>query len=108
MNEVQQNVGVVSQASATFEGLYEKVEETSSRVKQMLELVNKVEVVSVQMKKISQSQVHATDQIVQSVDGMNQQTKNVAENSTTVAEEVGKLENESKKLMNYIGSFQVE
>ena len=107
VNEVQDNVEVVSGASAAFEGLYGKVEETSYRVKQMIELVNKVDVVSEQMEEISQSQLHATEQIVQSADGLNQQTKNVASNSATVAEEAEKLEKESKELMKHIGRFQV-
>ncbi len=107
VNEVQDNVGVISQASATFEGLYEKVEDTSHRVKQMIELVNKVDGVSIQMGEISRSQLHATEQIVLSVEGMDKQTKNVAVNSATVAEEAEKLETESKELMNHIGRFQV-
>ena len=107
VDEVQENVGVVSEASAAFEGLYEKVEETSHRVKQMIELVNKVDAVSVQMEEISQSQLQATEQIVQSADGLNQQTKNVATNSSSVAEEAEKLEAESKELMNHISKFRV-
>ena len=107
VDEVQENVGVVSEASASFEGLYEKVEETSHRVKQMIELVNKVDAVSVQMEEISQSQLQATEQIVQSADGLNQQTKNVATNSSSVAEEAEKLEAESKELMNHISKFRV-
>lgn len=46
-------------------------------------------------------------QIVLSVEGMGRQTKNVAVNSATVAEEAEKLEMESKELMNHIGRFQV-
>lgn len=107
VNEVQANVGVVSEASAAFEGLYEKVEETSNRVKQMIELVNKVDAVSEQMEEISKSQLQATEQIVQSAEGLDRQTKNVAANSTTVAEEAEKLEAESKELMSHIGKFQV-
>ncbi len=72
--EVQTNVKIVSEASATFEGLYGKVDETSHRVEQMIELVGKVDEISKQMEKISRSQVEATDQIVQSAEELNQQT----------------------------------
>ncbi|MBQ3513053.1 MAG: methyl-accepting chemotaxis protein [Lachnospiraceae bacterium] len=107
VDEVQMNVGVVSEASATFEGLYEKVYETSQRVKQMIELVDRVDKVSKQMEEISQSQLQASEQIVQSTEELNQQTKNVTKNSCTVAEGAEKLEKESKELMNRIGKFKV-
>lgn len=107
VNEVQENVGVVSNASAAFEGLYEKVEETSQRVKQMIELVNKVDSVSVHMEQISQDQLQSTEHIAQSADGLNQQTKNVTQDSYAVAKEAEKLETESKELMKRISKFQV-
>lgn len=107
VNEVQKNVGVVSNASAAFEGLYEKVEETSQRVKQMIELVNKVDSVSVHMEQISQNQLQSTKHIAQSADGLNQQTKNVTQDSYAVAKEAEKLETESKELMKRISKFQV-
>lgn len=106
VDEVQTNVGIVSEASATFESLYGKVEETSGRVKQMIELVSKVEKVSQLMDDISKSQAQATEQIVQSTGELSEQTHNVTEGSYTVAENAGELKKESMELMGRIGRFK--
>lgn len=107
VEEVQANVAVVSEASDTFDGLYEKVEETNQRVSQMIELVGKVEEVSGMMKEISRNQVQAADQIAQSAEGLNQQTRNVTNGSSLVAESADELKKESMELMNRISQFRV-
>ena len=107
VTEVQANVGIVSEASATFEGLYGKVEETSRRVEQMIELVGKVDAVSQQMEEISRSQAEAAEQILQSTDELNQQTQNVTDGSNTVAEGAEELKRESMELMGRISKFKV-
>ncbi|MBO5260327.1 MAG: methyl-accepting chemotaxis protein [Agathobacter sp.] len=107
VEEVQANVEVVSEASATFEGLYQKVEETNQRVNQMIDLVGKVEEVSGMMKEISRNQVQAADQIAQSAEGLNQQTRNVTSGSSLVAESADELKKESMELMNRISQFKV-
>lgn len=107
VDEVQANVSIVSEASATFENMYGKVDETSHRVKQMIELVGKVEEVSKLMDEISRNQAQATEQIVQSTEELNEQTQNVAEGSYTVAESAGQLKKESMELMGRIDRFRV-
>ncbi|MBQ7774440.1 MAG: methyl-accepting chemotaxis protein [Lachnospiraceae bacterium] len=104
--EVQKNVGIVSTASATFEELFGKVEETGRRVDQMLELVSKVDKVSGQMEQIARSQVQATEQMVQSADELNQQTKSVTDGSNAVAEGAEELKRESEVLIERIGKFK--
>lgn len=106
VEEVQANVGIVSEASTTFDNLYGKVEETSGRVKQMIELVSKVEKVSQLMDEISRSQAQATEQIVQSTGELSEQTHNVTEGSYTVAENAGELKKESMELMGRMGRFK--
>lgn len=59
------------------------------------------------MKEISRNQVQAADQIVQSADGLNQQTKNVTSGSSLVAESADELKKESMELMNRISQFKV-
>lgn len=105
--EVQTNVEVASEARDTFEGLYEKVEETSQRVKQMIELVDKVDIVSKEMEEISASQAQAAEQIARSAEGLNQQTHNITVGSCTVAEGAVALETESEKLLGRIGIFKI-
>ena len=106
--EVQSNVDKVAVASATFEGLYGKIDETNARVEQMINLVTEVDVVAKQMEEIFGSQVQATEQIVQSAEELNRQTVNVAEGSVTVAENATELQKESMELMERIGRFRVE
>lgn len=108
MAEVQANVDKVSVASATFEDLYGKVEETNSRVQQMINLVTEVDQVAKQMEEIFGSQVQATEQIVQSAEELNRQTVNVAEGSCTVADNAVELQKESMELMDRVGRFRVE
>lgn len=107
VTEVQANVDVVSEARDTFEGLYEKLDETSNRVKEMIALVDKVDVVSREMEEISASQAQAAEQIANSAEGLSQQTQNVTENSCVVAESAAALEKESEKLTSRIGKFKI-
>ncbi len=108
MAEVQSNVQMVSVASATFENLYGIVDETSKKVKKMINLVTQVDAVSQQMEEIFGSQVAATEQIVQSAEELNVQTENVSKGSCTVADNAGDLQKESVELMNRISRFKVD
>lgn len=105
--EVQLNVEVASEAKDTFESLYGKVKETSQRVKQMIELVDKVDIVSKEMEEISASQAQAAEQIARSAEGLNQQTHSITTGSCTVAESAKELETESEKLLDRIGTFRI-
>ena len=105
--EVQTNVEVVSEARDAFEGLYGKVKETSHRVKQMIELVDKVDSVSKEMEEISASQANAAEQIARSAEGLNQQTHDITSGSCTVAESAEALEIEAEKLLGRIGEFKI-
>lgn len=107
VTEVQANVSLVTEAGATFEDLYGKVDETNSRVEQMLELVIKVDEVAKQMDVISRSQAEAAEQIVQSTDALNSQTRTVKEGSNAVAEGAEGLKKESNALMSRISKFKV-
>lgn len=107
VTEVQANVSLVTEAGATFEDLYGKVDETNSRVEQMLELVIKVDEVAKQMDSISRSQAEAAEQIVQSTDALNSQTRTVKEGSNAVAEGAEGLKKESNALMSRISKFKV-
>lgn len=105
--EVQSNVEVASEAKDTFESLYGKVKETSQRVKQMIELVDKVDIVSKEMEEISASQAQTAEQIARSAEGLNQQTHSITTGSCTVAESAKELETESEKLLDRIGTFRI-
>ncbi len=106
--EVQSNVQMVSIASATFDNLYESIEQTGRSVKQMLRLVTQVDEVSQQVEQIFGSQVEATDNIVRSAEELNVHTMNVSKGSCTVAENAGELQKESVELMNKISRFKVQ
>lgn len=107
VGEVQTNVKIVSEASLTFESLYEKVDETSHRVEQMIALVGKVDDISKQMEEISKSQVQAADQMVQSTEELNQQTRNVTVGSNTVAGSAEELKREAIELRDKMRRFIV-
>lgn len=105
--EVKKNVETVSGASATFEGLYQKVDETSHRVDCMIGLVEQVNDVAGQVEQITESQVEAAEQIVVSADILNEHTRNVTDGSNTVARNAEELKKESADLMDRMSQFKV-
>lgn len=107
VTEVKKSVEIVADASDTFEGLYDKVDETSRRVDKMINLVGKVDDVAGSMEEITRSQVQATEQIVSSADTLSQHTRNVAEDSNTVADSAQQLKKESMELAGRIDKFKV-
>lgn len=107
VSEVKKSVEIVADASDTFDGLYDKVDETSRRVDKMIGLVGQVDDVAGSMEETTRSQVQATEQIVQSADTLNQHTKNVAADSNAVAESAQQLKKESMELAGRIDKFKV-
>lgn len=107
VEEVQANVNIVSGASATFDELYRKVDETSNRVKQMIEFVDKVGEVSKQVSDITKSQLEATERIADSTEELNVQTSNVSNGCVTVADNAEKLKSESAELINRMSRFKI-
>ena len=108
VNEVQKNLGIVSDARETFDILYEKVEETSQRVAKMIAAVGQVDAVANQMEQITIDQVHATEQIAQSARDLDQHTKNVVADSNIVADSAEELKKESMELIERMSGFRIE
>lgn len=108
VNEVQKNLGIVSDARETFDILYEKVEETSQRVAKMIAAVGQVDAVANQMEQITVDQVHATEQIAQSARDLDQHTKNVVADSNIVADSAEELKKESMELIERMSGFRIE
>ncbi|MBQ8598473.1 MAG: methyl-accepting chemotaxis protein, partial [Lachnospiraceae bacterium] len=107
VSEVQKSVVIVADASDTFDGLYDKVDETSRRVDKMIELVGRVDDVAGSMEQTTRSQVQATEQIVQSADTLSEHTRNVAADSNTVAESAQQMKKEAMELAGRIDKFKV-
>lgn len=107
VSEVERNVETVSGASATFEGLYQKVDETGHRVGSMIGLVEQVSDVARQMEEITESQVQAAEQIAASADILREHTQNVTNGSNTVAENAEELKRESAELTDRMNQFKV-
>ncbi len=107
VSEVQKNVEIVSDASATFESLYEKVDETSRRVEDMIGLVGRVNDVAMQMEQITGSQLQATEKIVVSADALSRHTGSVTADSHTVAENAEELKKESAQLTDKMSQFKL-
>ncbi len=107
VNEVKKNVEIVADAGDTFDGLYNKVDETSHHVDKMIRLIGKVDEVASTMEEITRSQVQATEQIVCSADTLSEHTKDVETDSIAVAESAQKLKSESMELAERIAKFKV-
>lgn len=107
VKEVKSNAAMVTEASTTFEELYVKVEETSRRVGQMIELVDKIDGIAVQMEEITGSQMQATEAIVQSARGLEQHTQNLSVSSNTVADSAEELKKEAVVLSEKMDKFRL-
>ena len=107
VSEVEKNVGIVSETRSTFIGLYEKVEETSRRVEQMIKLIGNVDSVTGQMKKITENQKQAADQIAKATKESSYHAENVTSNSNIVAGSAAELKKESMELMNKMNKFKL-
>lgn len=108
VNEVQKNLGIVSDARETFDTLYEKVDATSQRVAKMIDAIGQVDSVASQMERITVEQVHATEQIVQSAKDLDQHTQKIVADSNIVAEDAEELKKESMELMERMSGFRIE
>ena len=108
VEEVKMNVTMVESASATFENLYIKVEETGARVERMIELVGNVNSVADDMAETTAEQMIATEQIVESVKTLDEHTNNVHSESGRVAASAEDLKSESDELINRISKFIID
>ena len=107
VSEVEKNVEIVSETQSTFLGLYEKVEETSRRVEQMINLIGNVDTVAEQMKKITENQKQVAEQIADATKESSYHTENVTSNSNVVAENASSLKKESMTLMEKMSRFKL-
>ena len=107
VSEVQKNVEIVSDASETFDRLYEKVDETGNRVDSMIDLVGRLNEVAQEMQQITESQTRTAAQITASADEVNRYTENVAADSNTMAKSAEELRRESMELMDKMGKFKL-
>lgn len=108
VDEVQKNVSMVTDARETFDKLYEKIDMTSRRVEKMIEAIEQVDSVADNMEKITAEQVHATEQISESVRDLELHTRNVVSDSNVVAEGAEELKKESMELMERMSVFVIE
>jgi len=107
VQEVQENVKVVADARMTFETLYEKVGETSQRVGQMIEMIDRIETVTKEMDGIVEEQVLATEQMAQSANELSDYTKEVLSNSNKIAEDATGLKSRSSEMKDYMRKFRI-
>lgn len=97
----------VSQTQSTFVGLYEKVEETSRRVEQMISLIGNVDTVADQMKINTENQKVIAKQISDATKESNYHTEIVTSNSNVVAKNASALKKESMALMEKMNKFKL-
>ncbi len=107
VSEVKKNVEMVEDASDTFDGLYEKVVETSRKVEQMVALVEQVNVVAGHMEETTESQLQASQQIVESTTTLEHYTVNVTQGSNKVADGAQQLQKEALELTQRISKFTI-
>lgn len=105
--EVKHNTETVAAAGEAFTSVFEKVNDTSQRVAQMMEMISQVDRLAVEMETITGNQVKAAEKIAESSRALEQYTHNVTENSDTVAESASELKKESESLMGKMSRFRI-
>ncbi len=107
VEEVRDSIGMIEGAGKTFESVFEKVDESDQMLMRMVALVNQVNDVAAAMESISETQLHAAEQMTASTERLGGYTQVVTDNSDNVAENAKELGRESKVLMERMSHFQV-
>lgn len=107
VEEVKTNAGTVAETGETFTDVFEKVNETSQCVTQMMTLIEQVDKLAGDMEEITENQVKAAELIAESSKELKHCTKNVTKDSNTVASSAEELKNASEGLMGHMNNFRI-
>ena len=93
--------------SQTFDGVFDKVEETGGIVAHMVELIGQVDQAASQMAELMESQLRISRDISESAAELGEHAQVVARQSEKAAESAGELEKQSGKLMTDMRQFKI-
>lgn len=107
VSRTKDSMQMIESAMKTFDGVFAQVGKTEEIIRRMIALVDRVDKVASQMTGTANEQLGITEQITHSTELQDTYTKNVNDNSESVAESAMALEEQSGKLTDSMNQFTV-
>lgn len=104
---VKLSADMIESASDTFGNVFDKVGQTDTIVRDMVDLIGKVDIVASETAKMADSQTAAAGEITASAVRLSDCTKSVNDNSSQVAENAKALEQQAEALAKRMSGFTV-
>ncbi len=104
---VKMSADMIESASDTFGNVFDKVGQTDTIVRDMVDLIGKVDIVASETVKMADSQTAAAGEITASAVRLSDCTKSVNDNSSQVAENAKALEQQAEALAKRMSGFTV-
>lgn len=107
VGRVKESTGMVESAAQTFDEVFSQVGETDTMIGNMVALVDEVDTLASRMMETAKEQLSVTEEITRSAGLLDVYTKNVNDNSESVAESAKALEECSGRLSESMDQFTV-
>lgn len=104
---VKMSADMIESASDTFGNVFDKVGQTDTIVRDMVDLIGKVDIVASETVKMADSQTAAAGEITASAVRLGDCTKSVNDNSSQVAANAKALEQQAEALAKRMSGFTV-
>lgn len=104
---VKMSADMIESASGTFSNIFDKVGQTDTIVRDMVDLIGKVDIVASETVKMADSQTAAAGEITASAERLGDCTESVNNNSRKVAENAKALEQQAEALAERMNGFTV-
>lgn len=104
---VKMSADMIESASGTFSNIFDKVGQTDTIVRDMVDLIGKVDIVASETVKMADSQTAAAGEITASAERLGDCTESVNNNSRKVAENARALEQQAEALAERMNGFTV-
>lgn len=104
---VKMSADMIESASDTFGNVFDKVGQTDTIVRDMVDLIGKVDIVASETVKMADSQTAAAGEITASAVRLSDCTKSVNDNSSQVAANARALEQQAEALAKRMSGFTV-
>ena len=104
---VKMSADMIESASDTFGNVFDKVGQTDTIVRDMVDLIGKVDIVASETVKMADSQTAAAGEITASAVRLSDCTKSVNDNSSQVAANAKALEQQAEALAKRMSGFTV-
>ncbi|MCR5153470.1 MAG: methyl-accepting chemotaxis protein, partial [Lachnospiraceae bacterium] len=107
MEEIKANMEAVTTAGNTFEEIFERLDETSDIVKDMIAKVGSVDGIATSMAAISEEQSASTEEVTATATSLSESAKHVAEKSQGVDNSATSVSEAATRIETFTDMFKV-